>query len=92
VLPRVPMAPGSAFLRGELRCCQVSHGSRLWLPERGAPVPPHVSWPPGGLWTTGIKKGLAALGAQLGLRASKACLCVTEAPTRRADFYSAAER
>jgi hypothetical protein len=26
-----PMAPGSAFLRGELRCCHVSHGPvRLW--------------------------------------------------------------
>jgi hypothetical protein len=36
---------------------------------------------PGGQWTTGIKKGLAALGMQLGSRVSKACSCVTEAPT-----------
>jgi hypothetical protein len=33
-----------------------------------------------GLWTTGIKKGLAALGTQLGSRISKAHSCVTEAP------------
>jgi hypothetical protein len=34
---------------------------------------------PSGLWTTGIKKGLAALGTQLGSRVSMACSCVTEA-------------
>jgi hypothetical protein len=45
---------------------------------------------PDGLWTTGIKKGLAALGTQLGSCVSKARSCVTEAPTRRADLYSAA--
>jgi hypothetical protein len=39
---------------------------------------------PGVPWTTGIKKGLAALGMQLGLRVSMARSCVTEAPTRRA--------
>jgi hypothetical protein len=33
---------------------------------------------PGGLWTAGIKKGLAALGTQLDLRVSKARSCVTE--------------
>jgi hypothetical protein len=33
-----------------------------------------------GLWTTGIKKGLAVLGTQLGSRISKARSCVTEAP------------
>jgi hypothetical protein len=33
------------------------------------------------LWTTGIKKGLAALGTQLGSRVFKARSCVTEAPT-----------
>jgi hypothetical protein len=27
-----PMAPGSAFLTGELRCSHVSHGSGLCLP------------------------------------------------------------
>jgi hypothetical protein len=32
-----------------------------------------------GLWTTGIKKGLAVLGTQLGSCVSKACSCITEA-------------
>jgi hypothetical protein len=35
---------------------------------------------PGGLWTTGMKKGIAALGTQLGSCVSKARSCVTEAP------------
>jgi hypothetical protein len=35
---------------------------------------------PSGLWTTGIKKSLAALGTQLGPRVSKARSCITEAP------------
>jgi hypothetical protein len=52
------MALVSAFLRGELRCCHVSHSS--------------------GLWTTGINKGLAALGTQLGSHVSKAHSCITE--------------
>jgi hypothetical protein len=43
----------------------------------------------GGLWTTGIKKGLAALGTQLGSRISKAHSCVTEAP---ADVQAATVR
>jgi hypothetical protein len=55
-----PMAPSSAFLRVELRCCHVPHG-------------------PSGLWTTGIKKGLAALGTQLGSRVFKARSCITKA-------------
>jgi hypothetical protein len=33
-----------------------------------------------GLWITGIKKGLAASGTQLGLHVSKARARVTEAP------------
>jgi hypothetical protein len=36
---------------------------------------------PGGMWTTGIKKVLAALGTQLGSHVSKARSCVTEAST-----------
>jgi hypothetical protein len=40
----------------------------------------------GGLWTTGIKKGLPALGTQLGSRVFKACSCVTKAP---ADVHAA---
>jgi hypothetical protein len=41
---------------------------------------------PDGVWTTGIKKGLAALGTQLGSRVSKSRSCVTEAP---ADVHAA---
>jgi hypothetical protein len=35
---------------------------------------------PGGLWITGIKKGLAALATQLGSCVSMARSCITEAP------------
>jgi hypothetical protein len=38
-----------------------------------------------GLWTIGIKKGLAAPSTQLDSHVSKAQLRVTEAPIRRAD-------
>jgi hypothetical protein len=34
---------------------------------------------PDRLWTTGIKKDLAVLGAQLGSRVSKTRSCITEA-------------
>jgi hypothetical protein len=82
-----PMASGSAFLRGELLCCHLSHSPGLCLSERGAPVLPHPT-PPSGLWTTGIKKDLAPLGTQLGSRVSKARSCVTEALARRVGRYS----
>jgi hypothetical protein len=39
----------------------------------------HVFHGPGGMWTAGIKKGLAALGTQLGSRVFKARSCVIEA-------------
>jgi hypothetical protein len=39
-----------------------------------------VSHGPSGLWTTEIKKSLAAVGMQLGSHVSKARSCVTEAP------------
>jgi hypothetical protein len=42
---------------------------------------------PSGLWTTGIKKGLATLGMLLGLRVSKVRLSVTEASARRVDWW-----
>jgi hypothetical protein len=45
---------------------------------------------PDGLWTTGIKKGLATLGMQLGSHVSEARSCVTEVPARRTDRYSVA--
>jgi hypothetical protein len=38
----------------------------------------HVPHGPSGLWTTGIKKDLAALGTQLGSCVSEARSCVTE--------------
>jgi hypothetical protein len=41
---------------------------------------------PSGLWTTGIKKGLAAPGMQLGSHVSKARLRVIKPPARRADM------
>jgi hypothetical protein len=57
-----PMAPGSASLRGELRCydvflssgpclpIEVGSGAITWpwprLPERRAPVLPRTPWPP----------------------------------------------
>jgi hypothetical protein len=47
-----------------------------------------VPWP-GGLWTTEIKKDLAALVTQLGSRISKARSCVTEAS---ADMQAATMR
>jgi hypothetical protein len=76
-----PRALRSAFLGGggELRCCHVSHGSGLCLPERGAPLLPCVTWP---RWTVDHrnKKGLAALGTQLGSHVSKARSCITKAP------------
>jgi hypothetical protein len=74
-----PRALGSAFVRVELRCCHVSHGSRLCLPERELRCC-HVSHSPGGLWTIGIKKDLAALGTQLDSCVSKARSCVTKVP------------
>jgi hypothetical protein len=40
---------------------------------------------PSGLWTTGIKKGLAAPGTQVGSHASKTCSRITETPARRVD-------
>jgi hypothetical protein len=42
-LLRVPRLWTLPPWRGEVRCCHMSHGSRLCLPERGAPVLPHVS-------------------------------------------------
>jgi hypothetical protein len=42
--------------------------------------------PPSRLWTTGIKKGLAASGTQLGSYVSKARSRVTEEPARCTDM------
>jgi hypothetical protein len=48
-------------------------------------VLPRVPRPPGGLWTIGIKKDLAALGTQLDSRVSKARLCITKVPADMQD-------
>jgi hypothetical protein len=45
----------------------------------------HVSHGPSGLWTTGIKRDLAALGTQLGSRVFRVRSHVTEALARHAD-------
>jgi hypothetical protein len=85
-----PTAPDlTSLLRCELQRCHVPHGSGLCLSERRAPVLPCVPRPPVGMWTLGIKKGLAALGTQLGSRVFKTHSCVTEAHVRHADRYSA---
>jgi hypothetical protein len=49
----------------------------FWEGSSGAATCPTT---PGGLWTTGIKKGLVVLGTQLDSRVSKARSCVTEVP------------
>jgi hypothetical protein len=85
VLPCVPQPRSSPPCWGELRCCHVSHSSGSCLlieVSSGAATCPMA---PGELWTTEIKKCLAALGSCV----SRARSCVTEAPTRRAGRYSA---
>jgi hypothetical protein len=62
----------------------LSHGPGLTNP-RGKLRCCHVPHGPSGLWTTGIKKGLAVPGMQLGSHVSKARPRVTEAPVRHAD-------
>jgi hypothetical protein len=82
-LPRVPQLRTSPPCRGELRRCHVAPASPPREESSGAATYPTA---PSGLWTTGIKKGLAVLGTQLGSHVSKARSCVTEAPARRADM------
>jgi hypothetical protein len=86
VLPCVPQLRTSPPYRGGLWHCYMSHGSGLCLPKRRALVLPRTPRPPSGLWTTGIKKGLAAPGTRLGSHIFKARSRVTEAPTRCADM------
>jgi hypothetical protein len=67
----------------------VSHGSgpRLLAEvSSGAATCPTA---PDGLWTTGIKKGLATLATQLGSHVFKVRSCITEASVTRAGRYSA---
>jgi hypothetical protein len=83
VLPCVPQLRTSPPYRGGIRRCHVAPA----LPPRdessGAPMHPTA---PSGLWTIRIKKGLAALGTQLGSHVSKTRARVTEAPVRRVDM------
>jgi hypothetical protein len=102
VLPRGPRLLLLAELSSGAATCSLAPDlaslSRWALPLPHVPwlraLPPReesssaATYPmaPSGLCTTGIKKGLAALGTQLGLHVSKARSCVTEAPARRADM------
>jgi hypothetical protein len=83
VLPRVPQLRTSPPCRGGLRRCHVAPASPPREESSGAATYPTA---PSGLWTTGIKKGVAALGTQLGSHVSKAWSRVTEAPARREDM------
>jgi hypothetical protein len=78
-LSRVPQLRTSPPCRGGLRRCHMAPTSPPREENSGAATHPS------GLWTTGIKKGLSALGTQLDLYVSKAWLRVTETSARRAD-------
>jgi hypothetical protein len=83
--PTCPMALGSVSPSGELRRCHVFLSFGPHLPAEvgsGAATYPTAS---SGLWTTGIKKGLAALGTQLGSHVYKTRSYVTEVPVRHVD-------
>jgi hypothetical protein len=76
-----PSAPGLASL--SRWALALPHVLWLWaLPPRGESS--GAATAPSGLWITGIKKCLAILGTQLGLRVFKVRSCVTEASARRA--------
>jgi hypothetical protein len=79
---RVPQLQTSPPCRGGLRCYHVAPASPPQEEISGAAMY-HTT--PSGLWTTGIKKCLAAPGTQLSSYVSKARSCITEAPARRAD-------
>jgi hypothetical protein len=96
-----PMAPGSASPRGVLRRYHVSSAPDLASLSRWAPTLPrgpslaspsrelwccYVPTAPSGLWTTGIKKGLAVPDMHLGSLMPKARSRVTEVPVRCADM------
>jgi hypothetical protein len=81
-LPRVPQLRTSHPCRGGLRRCHVAPASPPREESSGAVTYPTT---PSGLRTTGIKKGPVAPGTQLDSLVSKAWLCVTKVPARRAD-------
>jgi hypothetical protein len=88
-LPRVPQLRTSLPCRGGLRRCHVAPTSPPREESSGAATYPTAS---SGLWTTGIKNDLTALGTQLGSHVSKARPRVTEAPTRPLQFGSIVQR
>jgi hypothetical protein len=67
VLPCAPQLWTSPTCRGGLWRCHVALASPPREESSGATM---YSMAPSGLWTTGIKKGLAALGTQLGSHVS----------------------
>jgi hypothetical protein len=81
-LPCVPQLWTLPPYRGGLWHCHVAPASPLREERSGGVTYPTT---PSGLWTTGIKKGLAAPGTQLGSHVFKAWSCVTEVSARRAD-------
>jgi hypothetical protein len=100
-LPRVPWLRALPLREESIGAATCSSASGLafllrWAPALPrSPASPHreessgavtYSTAPSGLWTTGIKKGLAAPGTQLGSHVSKARPRVTEASVRRADM------
>jgi hypothetical protein len=83
------MCPSAPDLTSpQKRAPTLPHASWLWtLPpwgeSSGAVMFPMTL---NGSWATRIKKGLAALGLQLGSRDPKARSCITETPAWRADI------
>jgi hypothetical protein len=82
-LPHVSQLRTSPPCRGGLWRCHVAPALPPREESSGAATYLTV---PSGLWTTGIKKGLAGPSTQLGSHVSKAWSRVTEAPVRRADM------
>jgi hypothetical protein len=82
-LPRVSHLRTSPLCRGRLRRCHMAPASPLREESSGAATYPTTL---SGLWTTGIKKGLAASDTQLGSHVSKTRSRVVEAHIRRANM------
>jgi hypothetical protein len=82
-LPRVSQLRTSPPCRGGLRRCHVVKASPPRAESSDAATYPTAL---SGLWTTGIKKGLAAPGTQLGSLVSKARSHVTKVFVRHTDI------